>query len=181
MNLDKEIIQYVKREIIPKYENLDKGHNREHINYVIRRSLILAQKYNLNYNMVYVIAAFHDLGMLVSREKHEMVSANFLEHDIFLKNFFSMNEVNIMCQAIKEHRASYRGEYSSIYSCVISQADRNFDITKIISRTIQFGLKFYPQYSFIEQYERSKKYIIKKYGKNGYVRIALPFEEDKKK
>lgn len=181
MSLNKELVQYVEENIIPRYQSLDQGHNGMHIYYVIKRSLMLAKEYNLNYNMVYVIAAFHDLGMIEDRERHEFISADLLKSDPYIKSFFSKEELDIMCQAIQEHRASFKGDYSNIYSRVVSQADRNFDVVKIISRTIQFGLKFYPQYSFEEQYARSKKYIIEKYGENGYVRVALPFEEDRKK
>ncbi len=179
--MDKNLIQYIEKNIIPQYSSLDKGHDSTHIYYVIKRSLILAKEYHLNYNMVYAIAAFHDLGLLKDREQHEVISANMLKSDAYIKKIFLENEMNIMYQAIKEHRASYKGNYSNIYSRVISQADRNFDIDRIISRTIQFGVKFYTKYTFEEQYNRSKEYIIKKYKEDGYIRIPLPFEEDLKK
>lgn len=44
-----------------------------------------------------------------------------------------------MKAAIREHRASYIGTYTSIYSRIISQADRSFDIFLMTKRSIKYG------------------------------------------
>ena len=38
---------------------------------VIENMLMLADYYNLDKNMAYVIASFHDIGLNVDRENHE--------------------------------------------------------------------------------------------------------------
>lgn len=45
-----------------------------HINYVIDNMMILADYYNLDNKMAYVIASYHDLGLNVNRENHEYES-----------------------------------------------------------------------------------------------------------
>lgn len=178
MEIEKKIEEYIISSILPQYESMDKAHDIKHINYVINRSLKLSKKYGANINMAYVIAAFHDLGMTVNREQHEIIGAKILEEDEIINSCFSDKQIILMGNAIKEHRASYKGEYSSIYSKIISQADRNFDINVIVSRTIQYGMKQYPSYTYEEHYKRSYAYLEKKYGINGYVHMILDYEPD---
>jgi len=64
-----EIIDYVEREIIPRYTSFDKAHQKNHVRMVIQQSLKLAEHTpSMNTDMVYVIAAFHDLGLVNGRE-----------------------------------------------------------------------------------------------------------------
>lgn len=61
--IDKEIKQYIEDKIFPIQENNESGHGIEHIKYVIKRSLEFAKQFeNMNINMIYVIAAFHDIA-----------------------------------------------------------------------------------------------------------------------
>ena len=63
-NLNKELISYIENKIFPVYAKNDSGHDINHIKYVIKRSLIFANQFsNINYNMVYTIAAFHDIAV----------------------------------------------------------------------------------------------------------------------
>ena len=41
--VDPAIIEYVEREIIPRYDVFDKAHRRDHVCMVIEQSLVLAQ------------------------------------------------------------------------------------------------------------------------------------------
>ena len=66
--LNEEIIQYINSEIFPLYNRNEEGHGIKHIETVIRRSLELATKYDVNLDMVYVIAAYHDLGHGIDRK-----------------------------------------------------------------------------------------------------------------
>ena len=50
--------------------------------------MILADYYNLDKNMAYVIASYHDLGLNVNREKHEYESGKILSNDKELKKIF---------------------------------------------------------------------------------------------
>ena len=57
----------------------DKGHGLEHTEYVINRSLNFANRIdNINYEMVYVIAAYHDVAHHIDAKNHEILSAQML-------------------------------------------------------------------------------------------------------
>ena len=82
-----EIVDYVEKEIIPRYAFFDKAHQENHVRMVIKQSLELARhEPSLNIDMVYLIAAFHDLGLVNGRENHHKDSRVILEADEFVKS-----------------------------------------------------------------------------------------------
>ena len=172
---------YIRKNIIPKYRRLDRAHSINHIEYVIKRSMDLAKTYKLDSDMMYCVAAFHDIGMLINRLGHEEYGADILENDVYIKKVFNVEQIQIMKLAVKEHRASYKGEYSSVYSKAISEADRSYDIFLMTYRSIAYGMAKYPDYSYAEHYERTYDYLRRKYGKDGYSRMVLYYEPDMKK
>ena len=79
MRINKELQKYIEEKIFPIYQKNDSGHNIDHIKYVIERSLKFASKVeNINYNMVYTIAAYHDIGHYIDAKNHEKISAQIL-------------------------------------------------------------------------------------------------------
>lgn len=56
--------------------------------------------------MVYVIAAYHDIGHHIDAKSHEIISAQILSEDKKLKKFFSEEQIMVMKEAIEDHRAS---------------------------------------------------------------------------
>ncbi len=75
-SINMQLIEYIENNILPIYDKNDSGHGIEHIQYVIRRSLDFAKQFeNIDLNMIYVIAAFHDLGHHIDKDKHEVLSA----------------------------------------------------------------------------------------------------------
>lgn len=73
----------------PIYDRFDKGHNRNHIVEVIDASMELAKDYDVNEEMVFVAALYHDLGLQQGREHHHTVSANMLRNDTKITYFRS--------------------------------------------------------------------------------------------
>ena len=118
---------YIEQSLLPQYSKNEKAHNIEHIQYVIRRSFELAKQNNLNINenIVYVVAAYHDIGHHIDPKKHEIVSAEIMMKDEKLKEFFSDEDLIIIKEAIEDHRASSDHEPRSIYGKIVSSADRN--------------------------------------------------------
>ena len=55
-----EIITYIEKNILPLYDSFDRGHRRDHALQVIERSAQLARGFEVNEEMVYVTAAYHD-------------------------------------------------------------------------------------------------------------------------
>ena len=100
---------------------------------------------SINSDMVYVIAAFHDLGLVNDRENHHKDSRIILEADEFVKIHFTAEQIRIMGEAVEDHRASNSQKPRSKYGLIVAEADRFIEPETIIRRTIQYGLANYPQ------------------------------------
>lgn len=172
--IDNEIRRYVESEIIPRYENFDRGHGRNHVETVIEQSLKLAENYEVNIDMVYVIAAFHDLGLCEGRELHHIVSGRILLEDNFLKSKFNGTQLEIMREAVEDHRASGKHKPRSIYGMIVAEADRQIDIETILRRTVQYGMTNYPEYGYEEHYARFLSHLNDKYAEGGYLKLWIP-------
>lgn len=173
MILNIELQDYIKRCILLQYKNYDLGHNMKHIQNVIKDSLAIARDYDVDINMVYVVAAYHDIGLINGREDHHITSAKALENDEHLKKWFDFSEIIIMKEAVEDHRASSNKVPRTIYGKIIADADREIDMERVLYRVMQYGKDHFPQYSLEEQSERSFNHIVDKYGENGYMHLYL--------
>lgn len=174
INIDLDLITYIKDNILPQYSNFDKAHRQDHIEKVINQSMDLAEYYDVNKNMVYTIAAYHDLGISEGREFHHISSGEMLYNDHILRKWFSEEQLIIMKEAVEDHRASSKHAPRTIYGKIVAEADRSIESITIIRRTIQYGLKNYPTLNKEEQYERLLKHLKNKYDYNGYLKLWLP-------
>ena len=173
-NLTPELIDYIETEILPRYEAFDKAHDRTHALTVISQSLKLAQHYDVNVAMVYTIAAFHDTGLAEGREQHHTASARIVRSDKRLKALFTAEEIEIMADAVEDHRASSSKPPRTIYGKIVAEADRIIDSDTIMRRTIQYGLSHYPELSKEGHIERAVAHIKEKYGESGYLKLWIP-------
>lgn len=170
MLLNGELQQYIEKNIFPIYTNNELGHNLDHIKYVIKRSFNFANEIDgINYNMVYTIAAYHDIGHYMDAKNHEKVFAEMLLADKNLKRFFTSDEIKIMSEAVYDHRASLEGELRSIYGKIVSSTDRNTLIDILLKRTYAYRVKHNSNDTLDEIIEESRQHIINKFGKKGYV------------
>ena len=166
--------QYVEDKILPRYDSFDAAHQRDHALKVIAESANLARYYDVDADMVYVIAAYHDLGLEVDRETHHIESARIIREDKVLQKWFSLEQIEIMAEAAEDHRASNEHEPRSIYGKIIAEADRDIDGATIIRRTIQYGLKHYPTLDKEEHFERFLDHMANKYAEGGYLKLWIP-------
>ena len=67
-----ELKKYIEENIFTSYDKNEDGHTLDHIMYVIDRSFMFASRVpDVNLEMVYVIAAYHDIGHYIDAENHE--------------------------------------------------------------------------------------------------------------
>ena len=178
MKTNKKLTNYIENFIFPIYKNNDAGHNLEHIQYVINRSFKFANNVqNINYDMVFTIAAYHDIGHYINAKNHEKISADILFNDKNLKKFFNDEQIKIMAEAIQDHRASMNGIPRNIYGKIVSSADRNTSIEIILKRTYAYRIKHSPDETIDNIIEDSRQHIINKFGKNGYSKEKIYFED----
>ena len=163
--------QYIEQNIIPRYDGFDKAHQRDHVMMVIRQSMELAEKSDVNPDMAYAVAAYHDTGLCEGREHHHEVSARIIRADQALRQWFTAEQIDIMADAAEDHRASSGHEPRTIYGRIVAEADRFIDADTIIRRTIQYGIDHYPALSREEHFQRMVSHLREKYGRGGYLHL----------
>ena len=181
MKINKDLEDYIEENIFPEYSKNEPAHNIDHIKYVINRSFKFADTVpDINYDMVYTIAAYHDIGHHIDSKKHEMISGKIMSRDENLKNFFSDEELKIIKEAIEDHRASSKHEPRTIYGKIVSTADRNNTVEACLRRSYTYGRKLEPDATEEELFERAYKHLNMKFGENGYAKFFFEDEDYEK-
>jgi uncharacterized protein len=174
VNVNPALVEYIEREILPRYDHFDQAHQRDHVTMVIQQSLDIASRLDVNTDMVYAIAAYHDTGLCEGREHHHEVSAQIIKADQNLRQWFTEEQILVMANAAEDHRASAKQAPRTIYGRIVAEADRFIDPDTIVRRTIQYGMDHYPELSREEQYQRMLTHLKEKYGRNGYLKLWFP-------
>lgn len=173
MSINKELQDYIENSIFPEYEKNEKGHGIDHIKYVIERSFQLVEENNLDVNldMVYTIASYHDVGHHIDSKTHEIISADIMSKDKNLSRFFTDDELMIIKEAIEDHRASAKDDPRSIYGRIVSSADRNNRVEDCLRRTYTYGKKLNPDATDEELFLRAYDVLVNKFGEDGYAKF----------
>ena len=178
MKVNKDLKNYIENNIFPSYIKNDSGHNLDHIKYVIDRSMKFASTVDdINFDMVYTIAAYHDIGHYIDAKNHEKISAEMLLNDDNLKDFFDDEQIKTMSEAVYDHRASMEGVPRSIYGKIVSSADRNTLVEVPLRKTYAYRLAHNPELTIEQIIEESRQHIINKFGQNGYATEKMYFED----
>jgi uncharacterized protein len=165
------LVKYIEVNVFPEYSKNDSGHNIEHINYVIDRCFRFAEQFeNIDLDMLYTTAAFHDIGHHIDKKNHENLSAQIFYENDDMKQFFNEEQRIIIKEGIEDHRASSDKVPRSDYGKIISSADRSTDIDDFLKRTHAYTLKHNPNLTVDEMLERAYNHTIEKYGNNGYAK-----------
>ncbi len=156
------------------YDTFDPAHRREHVRHVMDEALQLAGHYPVKADIVYTAAAYHDTGLGAGRKTHHLTSGAIIRGDRNLLQWLTPEEVELAAQAAEDHRASSGREPRSIYGKLIAEADRQTEPLTVIRRTIQYGLKNYPELSREEQWRRMMEHLREKYADGGYLKLWIP-------
>ena len=176
--IDPQLRHYIESEIFPRYRRNEAGHGIKHIKYVIRRSFHFAAGVsNINPDIVYTVAAYHDLGHCIDPQRHEIISAQIATADPMLPQFFSQKERQIIEQAIEDHRASSDHAPRNIYGRIVSTADRGTSVAECLLRSYSYGKHIEPQASDEELFERAFQHLQAKFGACGYAKSYFEDEE----
>ena len=172
--IDERLRHYVESEVIPLYASFDLAHREDHARSVISAALEISEHYDVDVNMVYAAAAFHDTGLVEGREVHHLASGRIIREDPFLAGFFSPDQIETIAQAAEDHRASNGSEPRSIYGRIIAEADRDIIPLKILRRTVQFGFEHYPVLDREGHWKRFLDHMHEKYDYGGYLKLFIP-------
>lgn len=132
---------------------------------------------NINYEMVYVIAAYHDVAHHIDAKNHETISAKMLREEKNLKEFFTDEQIKIMSEAVEDHRSSMETEPRSIYGKIVSSADRNTSVETTLLRCYSYNRRHFPELNENEIIEECRKSLLKKFGINGYARRKMYLDD----
>lgn len=194
MDINSTLEKYIFEEVVPRYASFDAAHKEDHALTVISQALELLDGRDgwvaaeaavapfwltaVDRAMLLTAAACHDLGLVNGRERHHLDSGIIIRADQRLREWFTEEQIEVIAQAAEDHRASGKGAPRSIYGMLIAEADRVIDQETIIRRTIQFGLKHYPDLCREGQMERAREHLVEKYGRGGYMRLWIPWSSN---
>lgn len=176
-----EIITYIEQNILPLYDNFDRGHRRDHAQQVIERSAQLAKGFDVDEEMVYTIAAYHDTGLKYGREHHHTDSARIIRSDKELRRWFSSEQISTIADAAEDHRASAEHAPRSIYGRIVAEADRLIIPELILRRTVQYSLANYPALDREGHWQRSLEHLHEKYDEGGYLKVWIKESDNGKR
>ena len=169
-----ELKEYIEQNILPLYEAHDAAHGPEHVRTVLENSFDLLDGLDVDQNMVYTVAAYHDAGVRVSRERHEEISGQWLWEDRELERWFTPEQRRTMREAVEDHRASRQEPPRNIYGRIVSEADRDLDPERVVRRMVEYSLAHRPQFTEEEHIERIIGHLRDKYSETGYLHLWLP-------
>ena len=169
-----ELKEYIEQNILPLYEAHDAAHGPEHVRTVLENSFDLLDGLDVDQNMVYTVAAYHDVGVRVIRERHEEISGQWLWEDRELERWFTPEQRRTMREAVEDHRASRQEPPRNIYGRIVSEADRDLDHERVVRRMVEYSLAHRPQFTEEEHIERIIDHVRDKYSETGYLHLWLP-------
>ena len=101
-----DLMEFIERNILPKYTEFGPSHGLKHVMRVIANTLELVRITGVDANMAYTVAAYHDLGMSGPRAIHHITGGKILAADARLKRWFTPEQIKLMREAVEDHRAS---------------------------------------------------------------------------
>jgi uncharacterized protein len=174
-NVTPSLKEFIESEILPLYEGFDKAHQTDHVQTVIAHSMAIAEHYpEVDANIAYATAAYHDLGLRDGRERHHLVSGEIVQQDERLRQWFTEDEILLIKEAVEDHRASSSHAPRSIYGRIVAEADRAIEPDSTFRRAIQYGLSHHPELDKEAQYERFHQHMLEKYAEGGYLKLWIP-------
>ena len=173
MSVDNKLRKYIENNIIPLYDNNYIGDGKDRVDYVIGRSKTIVEenKLDIDENILYTVISFHDIRKNKEEKEHELVSAQIMFDDEFLKTFFNEDDRTTIKEAIEDQRASSEKEPRNIYGKILSSASRNSSVEQCLERSYKYGKKKNPKASDEEIFEGAYKALLDKFGENGYAKF----------
>lgn len=183
--ISESLREYAEKNIFPLYNGVDKAHGPEHVRTVLANSLelaesLLAEGQEIDLNMVYTVAVYHDVGIRYGRKDHEVNSGKWLIGDKELERWFTPEQRRIMQEAVEDHRASRQEPPRNMYGRIVSEADRDLEPERIVRRCMEYGVANCPDLSDEEQIRRTLEHVRDKYGEGGYLHLWLPCPKNEK-
>ena len=143
MEINNKLKEYIKNNIYPLYKNNYIGDSLDRIDYVLKRSESIIKENNLNVDndILYTAISYHDIRRNNDEKNHEIISGEIMFNDEFLNNYFSLEQREIIKEAIEDQRANADREPRNIYGKILSSASRNSSVEQCLRRSYSYGKK----------------------------------------
>ena len=164
--------QWVETEVLPQYDHFDSAHRRDHARRVIARAMAMGNG-QCAAPLCYAAAAMHDLGLSFGRDNHHLESGRIVRSCSRLQEWFTEAEVEMIAQAVEDHRASATNPPRSLLGCIVAEADRDVEPETIVRRTVEYGMSHYPELDIEGHWQRTLQHLDEKYSEHGYIKLWL--------
>ena len=85
-----------------------------------------------------------------------------------MKKYFNDKQINIMKEAVEDHRGSRKEPPRNLYGKILSDSDRDFNIEVLAKRQLATSLKNCPDLTtFDEHFENCYQYMLKRLNHSG--------------
>lgn len=188
--------------VTPIYKSNDSAHNVEHLEDVLSTAATIIER--VGYESIpakdrasaFVAILFHDITATTDRDNHQNSGAESFDRmmNIVVRQIRSRLLRNIVIDgrygvdvdkakaAIREHRASYKGDFSTIVSEIVSGADRGIPqpTEENVKHKIAKSYKYHIEKLHETEDEariNSLEHIKEKYGTKGYAKYPDIYEK----
>jgi exopolyphosphatase/pppGpp-phosphohydrolase len=168
-------VRFIKEALSFYYElNDSESHGYKHLDDVYDLAIKMKNKLNLDVpDDILMIAVYtHDMFSSINRDLHHELGYKYiLDANVYFLNDISYNDRVAIALAVREHRASYKGTYSTILSELLSAADRGIpDIKNTVIRSYKFSKENNPNTSELGLYSLVQLHMKDKFSNSGYAR-----------
>lgn len=182
---NQSLFNYLVNIILPKYKNIDLGHNEEHIldvlTYAYNICNILGDKISKKQReLIFTAIIYHDISLLnSSRKNHHLDSAKIFLSDNNITKYFTNVERKVISEAIEDHRASSTLTPRSLVGLIVADSDTGpLCIENLIKRSYYYHVKNEPNSNDEEILKEIIAHLTNKFGQNGYVQYWLKESEN---
>ena len=171
----RELATQIENELSSHWEFNEPAHRVEHFRDVLETGIHIANHvgYYLrgeNGRLMVLAAYFHDL-FAWSRINHHTLSAEYTrdtDHPLF--NELSSKGRVLLSDACREHRASYKGKFSSSFSELVNAADYGIPhgTRAMLERAMAYRQAHNPHESFQDSLRESALHLKEKFSREGY-------------
>lgn len=175
--MTKITVQEVQRHFAEKYSAHyalnDAGHREDHFLDVQGTGLAMNEALGLGQDpaLITIVAWVHDL-FAWDRAQHHHLSAEWVyrTEDAVIATL-TPEERRLVAEACREHRASWKGEFTSTLSELISSADRGMASTReVLYRAYRYGVER-DNLTVDQGVVRAVEHLQEKFGRYGYQRL----------
>lgn len=171
-------IETIRSEIVDcfsqAWELNDLAHRQDHFEEVFKTGIHLNEDQHYYFDPVHILFAayFHDMFAWSRVNHHELSFLWMRTTDHPVTRHLTASAIKMVAHACLEHRASFKGTFTSEFAELINSADRGFpdDVPAMVERSRKYWLTHNPLMSDDERMAGVIAHIKEKFGHNGYAR-----------